>query len=170
MTAVRLRQWAQVEEQTVRSFDALAAAYAPGAADAVEPDPDLMDLGDLGEAVLTRRALRSLARATQTALIILADAASGPDDDAEDASAARAVLPWRSGSNGPTLRPSGQEECTCSNPSGESPVGPTEQKPETSMNLTPREIDKTYAATYDGTVATIEPAETLPVTQLFFLA
>lgn len=128
----------------MRSFDALAAAYAPGAADAVEPDPDLMDLGDLGEAVLTRRALRS-GRPSGSAVA-------------------------RSGSNGPTLRPSGQEECTCSNPSGESPVGPTEQKPETSMNLTPREIDKTYAATYDGTVATIEPAETLPVTQLFFLA
>jgi urease subunit alpha len=29
---------------------------------------------------------------------------------------------------------------------------------------------ETYAVTYDGTAATIEPAETLPMTQLFFLA
>ncbi|AWB92321.1 FUSC family protein [Aeromicrobium chenweiae] len=82
-THVTAEQWAQLETQTSQNFDALEAAYDARPAGAIDPDLALVDLDDEGESDVTRRALRSLARANQTVAIIASDTVTQPEEPGE---------------------------------------------------------------------------------------
>lgn len=78
-THVSAEQWAQLEAQTDRNFEAVAAAYDARPAGAVDPDLAMVDLEDEEEPALTRKALRHLARANQTVAIIASNTVTQPD-------------------------------------------------------------------------------------------